>query len=85
MENYLITVNNDKDIHRFEVGEYAHYEEDKCRYRIFENGTYVASFEPDALDFLHICQNPGKLDEQVLHLLAEQIEAHHPQTIRKQE
>jgi hypothetical protein len=37
----------------------------------------VASFEPDAQDFLHICQNPGSIDEEVLHLLAEKIEGHH--------
>jgi Ku protein len=31
--------------------------------------------------FLHICQNPGGVDEEVLHLLADKIEAHHPHGI----
>ena len=81
MENYPITISVDKKVHYFEVGEYAHHEADKCKYRVYENGAYVASFTPDSDDFLHICQNPGGVDEVVLHLLAGQIEAHHPQWI----
>jgi hypothetical protein len=38
---------------------------------------------PDDYNYLHICQNPGQLDEELLHLLADQIEAHHPQGINK--
>jgi hypothetical protein len=78
MENYPITISKDKAIHHFEVGEYVHHDEDKCKYKVFENGAYVASFTPDEHDFLHICQNPGELDEELLYLLADQIEAHHP-------
>jgi hypothetical protein len=81
MENYPITISKDKEVHHFEVGEYVHHEDDKCKYRVFENGAYVASFTPDDHDFLHICQNPGNVDEEILHLLADQIEAHHPQGI----
>jgi hypothetical protein len=79
MENYQITISVDKKMHHFEVGEYLHVDEDKCKYRVYENGAYVASFTPDNHNFLHICQNPGGVDEEVLHLLADQIEAHHPQ------
>jgi hypothetical protein len=78
MENYPIMVSKDKEVHHFEVGEYAHQEDDKCKFRIFENGAFVASFEPDAQDYLHICQNPAGLDEELLYLLADQIEVHHP-------
>jgi hypothetical protein len=81
MENYPITISKDKAVHHFEVGEYPHHDEEHCKYKIFENGVYVASFEPDAHDFLHICQNPGGVDEEVLHLLADKIEAHHPHGI----
>ncbi|WP_428330089.1 hypothetical protein [Mucilaginibacter sp.] len=81
MENYPITISQDKELHHFEVGEYVHHDDDKCKYRVFENGAYVASFTPDEHDFLHICQNPGGLDEELLHLLADQIEAHHPMDI----
>lgn len=79
MENYPITISKDKEVHYFEVGEYVHHDGDRCKFRVFENGIYMASFEPDAQDFLHICQNPGELDEELLYLLADQIEAHHPQ------
>jgi hypothetical protein len=78
MENYPITVNKDNQLHRFEVGEYPHHDKESCKYKVFENGVYVASFEPDAHDFLHVCQNPGGIDEEILHLLADNIEAHHP-------
>ncbi|WP_419700963.1 hypothetical protein [Mucilaginibacter sp. NFX135] len=81
MENYPITISTNKKVHHFEVGEYVHYHDEKCKFRVFENGVYVASFEPDDHQFLHICQNPGRVDEHVLHLLADQIEAHHPHGI----
>jgi hypothetical protein len=81
MENYAITVTIDKEVHAFEVGEYPHHQDEHCKYKVFENGVYVASFEPDSHDFLHICQNPGNVDEEVLHLLAEKIEQHHPHGI----
>jgi hypothetical protein len=81
MENYAITISRDTEVHHFEVGEYPHHDDERCKYRVFENGNYVASFEPDAHDFLHVCQNPGGIDEEVLHLLADKIEAHHPQGI----
>jgi hypothetical protein len=81
MDNYPITVSNDKQVHHFEVGEYVHHDDDQCKYKVFEGGVYVASFEPDAQEFLHVCQNPGQIDEDILHLLADKIEAHHPQGI----
>jgi hypothetical protein len=82
MENYPITINLDKEIHHFEVGEFAHHDETRCRYRVYENGELVASFEPDAQNFLHICQNTAGLKEELLYLLADEIEAklQHPDT-----
>jgi len=78
MENYTITISRDKEVHHFEVGEYPHHQGQHCRYRVFESGIYVASFEPDAQHYLHVCQNPGELDEEILHELADQIEAKIP-------
>ena len=75
MENYPITISLDKQIHHFEVGEFAHHDETRCRYRVYENGELVATFEPDAQNFLHICQNPASLKEELLYLLADEIEA----------
>lgn len=81
MDNYPITISAGKAVHHFEVGEYAHHETDKCKFRVYENGVYVASFTPDNHDFLQICQNPGEVAEEILHLLADQIEVHHPHGI----
>jgi hypothetical protein len=78
MENYKVTVSKDKEVHSFEVGEYPHHSGDHCKFRVFEDGVYVASFEPDGQDFLHICQNPGAIDEDILHLLADKVEAYFP-------
>jgi hypothetical protein len=80
MDNYPITIKVDKAVHHFEVGEFLHHDE-RCKFKVFEKGTYVASFTPDDHDFLHICQNPGRIKEEILHLLADQIEAHHPHGI----
>lgn len=75
MENYPITISLDKAVHHFEVGEFPHHDERKCRYRVYENGELVASFEPDAQNMLHICQNTAGLEEELLYLLADEIEA----------
>jgi len=77
MDNYPITISLDKEVHHFEVGEYADQEDDKCKFKVYENGVYVASFTPDNHDFLQICQNPGEVAQEILHLLADKIEAHH--------
>ena len=78
MENYPITISLDKAVHHFEVGEYLHHDGESCKIKVFENGELVASFNPDEHHFLHICQNPGGLNEELLYLLADQIETHHP-------
>ncbi len=48
------------------------------RYKIYNKEAFVASLEPDGQDFLHVCQNPGDRDLEILHLLAEQIKLRHP-------
>jgi len=78
MENYLVTITLKKQTHQFEVGEYLHHDDERCKFKVFENGKMVASFEPDAHQYLQVCQNPGNLDDKVLDLLADKIEAHHP-------
>jgi hypothetical protein len=83
MENYAITISKDKEEHHFEVGEYMRHDDEKCKFRVFMNGVYVASFTPDDHNFLHICQNPGNVDEGILHLLADEIESHHPHGMNK--
>ena len=76
MENYSVSISLDKEIYHFEIGEYLHQNGEGCKVKVFQRGKLVASFEPDKNNFLHICQNPGKLQEELLHLLADQMEAH---------
>jgi hypothetical protein len=77
METYTISLSATHQ-HHFQVAEYPHHASGSCKYKIFQNGDFVASLEPDSHDFLHICKNPGNIDIEVLHLLAEDIETRHP-------
>jgi hypothetical protein len=61
MEKHPITISYDKDVHPFEVSEHPHHDGERCKYRVFENGMFVASFEHDAQNCLHICQNAAGL------------------------
>jgi hypothetical protein len=83
MDNHPITISLDKEIHHFEVSEHPHHDGERCKYRVFENGAFVASFEPDGQQYLHICQNAAGLDEEILYLLADQIEAAIPHADHK--
>lgn len=78
MENFAITLNHADEVRHFEVGEYLHHDGGQCKYRIYEDGNYVASFRPDAQNYLHICQNPAGLDEELLDQVADYIESRIP-------
>jgi hypothetical protein len=78
MENFPLTISKDKQMMRFEIGEYLHHSGETCKFKVFRDGIWVASFEPDEHEYLRVCQNPGGLEEVMLHLLADAIEAHHP-------
>ncbi|MHA4895221.1 hypothetical protein ACXZ1K_10735 [Pedobacter sp. PWIIR3] len=80
MENYTVSITPEHQ-HHFQVIQYPHHASGGCQYKIYQNGDFVASLEPDAQDFLHVCKNPAAIDLEVLHLLAEQIQAHHPHKI----
>lgn len=75
MELFKITVEKNDETLEFEVADFVHHEEEHCKYEVYQAGKMVASFEPDRHHLLHICKNPGQVDEQVLHQLAEKIEA----------
>lgn len=77
MENYTIALNEAHQFH-FQVAEYPHHTSGSCKYKVFQNETFVASLEPDSCGFLHVCRNPADIDLEILHLLAEQIEVRHP-------
>jgi hypothetical protein len=37
----------------------------------------MAVFEPDENEYIHICRNPGGLDEEIIVQIADRIEAHY--------
>ena len=77
MDKFLVTVAQDEEVYHFEVQEYLHHEDDdKCKFEIYNEGQLVAGLEPDKHEYLKICKNPGKVDEGVLHLIIEQLEAY---------
>jgi hypothetical protein len=76
MEKFEISVTQNNENHHFEVRDYMHHEGDKCKYEVFKDGQFVAGFEPDGHKFLHICKNPGIIREDLLHLIAEQLEGY---------
>ncbi|TCD08392.1 hypothetical protein EZ449_12790 [Pedobacter frigidisoli] len=78
MENYTISLRIEESERHFEIGEYMHHDGERCRFKVFENKSLVASFDPDKHQILQVCTNPAKLDMEILDLLAEAIEEHHP-------
>jgi hypothetical protein len=85
MNNFMVDVKSNEVDYQFEVAEFPHHSGESCKFRAFKDGKFVASFEPDNHQYLHVCQNPTNLSEAVLHLLAEKIEAHHPHEVISEE
>jgi hypothetical protein len=74
MEKFSIEVIKGEEKLRFEVVDYPHSDEYKCKFEIYSDSKMVASFEPDHRGLLHICNNSGIIDEETLHLIADKIE-----------
>lgn len=70
-----ISVTLDNITYRFEVGEYPHHDEIRCKFNVYYHKKLVATFAPDRHQVLHLCKNYGNMKEQILHLVADQIEA----------
>jgi hypothetical protein len=50
---------------------------DRCEFEVFDGSKLVCTFEPNEDEYIHICRNQGGLDEEVVYLIADQIEQHH--------
>lgn len=77
MEKFEISVNINNQNQHFEVRDYMHHEDEKCKYELFKDGQFIGSLEPDNHKILHICQNPGVVPLATLHLIADQLEGYH--------
>ncbi len=74
---HQITVQLDGISYPFEIGEYPHQDELRCKFNVHYHGKLVATFAPDRHHILHLCKNYGGLSEKILHLVADQLEALH--------
>jgi hypothetical protein len=76
MEKFEISVTGNKQNYHFEVRDYMHHSSEQCKFEVFKDGRFIASFEPDGHKGLHICKNPGVVEEELLHLVADQLESY---------
>jgi len=74
MEKFKIRVVSIGEVFNFQV---VNNGADKCEYEVFAGIELVAVFEPDEDEYIHICLNPGGLDEEVIVQIADRIEAHY--------
>lgn len=74
MEKHKITIVKDKEVLHFDVADYLHHDGERCKFEVYQDDRFVASFEPDPHHYLHVCKNAGVLDEETLHLIADQLE-----------
>jgi hypothetical protein len=77
MEKHVIEIEKDHTKLSFEVKDYPQHDDDRCKFEVFKDSSFIASFEPDRHGLLHICKSSGKVEEEVLHLIADKIEAFH--------
>lgn len=76
MELFEISVSYKNAPHHFEVRDYMHHNGADCKFEVFSKGVFVASFEPGPHKHLHVCKNGGVEKEELLNLIAEQIEGY---------
>ena len=76
MELFEISVTYKNIPHHFEVRDYMHHDGESCKFEVFSKGIFVASFEPGPHKHLHICRNGDVEAEELLNLIADEIESY---------
>ena len=74
MEKFNISVQGTDEVFDFQV---VNTGTEKCEYEVYSVNNLVAVFEPDEDEYIHICRNPGGLDEEIIVRIADRIEAHY--------
>jgi len=74
MEKFDISVSRTGELFNFQV---VNKQTETCEYEVYQGESLVAVFEPDENEYIHICRNPGGLDEEVIVQIAGRIEAHY--------
>jgi hypothetical protein len=76
MEVFEISVSYKNENHHFEVRDYMQHEGEQCKFEVYKQGVFVASFEPGPHKHLHLCKNAEVEEEELLDLMAKQIESY---------
>jgi hypothetical protein len=77
MDQFIVPVRKQDHVLNFEVRDYPHDEEHTCKFEVYLEDRFVASFEPDNRGHLHICKNPGNIEEETLYSISGEIEKYH--------
>ena len=77
MDQFIVPIQKDNAVLKFEVRDYPHDEEHTCKFEVYLQNEFIASFEPDPRGHLHICKNPGNIEKETLHLISDEIEKYH--------
>jgi len=76
MERFNIKIKKGKEQLIFEVKDYLHHEGEKCKFEVYKDNHLVISFDPHPHEAVTVCKNPGKLDKELVHLIADKLEAY---------
>ena len=74
MKKFNISVKGTDKLFNFQV---VNKGTESCEYEVYLADRLVAVFEPDEDEYIHICRNPGGLDEEIIVGIADRIEAHY--------
>lgn len=74
MEKFEISIKIANVLQHFEVKDYMHHDGELCKYEIYKDGEFIASFEPDTHRELHVCRDAGVLSTDVLFKIADELE-----------
>jgi hypothetical protein len=74
METFNISVSGKDTVFYFQV---VNKGTEKCEFQVYAGEQLAAVFEPNEDEYIHICRNPGGLDEEVIVQVADRIEAYY--------
>lgn len=74
MDKFDISIKQGKEVIGFEVKDYLHHDDEKCKFDIYQNDILVLSLKPDPHEHLTVCKNPGNLDKKLVNLIADKLE-----------
>jgi len=74
MEEFSINITQENRALKYRIVD---KQTDQCEFEVYLDNILMAVFEPDENEYIHICRNPGGLDEEIIVQIADRIEAHY--------